>query len=353
MGILQPLKNKAGYLKAGFLGFNKSGKTYTAVELALGAWRERGGAGRIVVYDTEAGSPYIIPRIERETGALPLGVCTRSFADLLAVTREIEPGDVLVVDSVTHPWRDLCETYLRQVNESRERRGKRKQFALEFQDWGPIKRKWAEWSDWYLNSEAHVIICGRAGFEYDRQQNEKTGKEELVKTGVKMKTEAEFGFEPSLLVEMERVSQEGGGFHHRATVIGDRFGVIDGQWCDDPTFDFFRPHFELLSPDGHAAVDTSAKPAFDELAEDDWPHEKRQREIFCEEIQGLLVSKIPGQKAEDKKRKADLIDAVFSTRSWTKVEGLSSGRLKQGLAELRTALESDEQLARAGAGEVF
>jgi hypothetical protein len=48
-------------------------------------------------------------------------------------------------------------------------------------------------------------LCGRAGYEYDHEENEDGGKD-LIKIGTKMKAEGEFGFEPSLVIEMERLT---------------------------------------------------------------------------------------------------------------------------------------------------
>ena len=40
------------------------------------------------------------------------------------------------------------------------------------------------------------MIAGRAGYDYDYEQREDGTGKDLVKTGIKMKTEGEFGFEP-------------------------------------------------------------------------------------------------------------------------------------------------------------
>jgi hypothetical protein len=53
----------AGHLKAGFLGFAKSGKTHTAVELALGTRDFLKLTGPIAMFDTERGSEYWAPRV--------------------------------------------------------------------------------------------------------------------------------------------------------------------------------------------------------------------------------------------------------------------------------------------------
>jgi hypothetical protein len=70
-------------------------------------------------------------------------------------------------------------------------------------DANPIKTIWnSRWAGKFLNSPLHFVIAGRAGYESDIEENEETHKKELTKTGIKMKTEGEFGFEPSLLIQM-------------------------------------------------------------------------------------------------------------------------------------------------------
>ena len=31
---------------------------------------------------------------------------------------------------------------------------------LEFQDWGIVKDLWEPWTEFYLNSKLHIIVCG-------------------------------------------------------------------------------------------------------------------------------------------------------------------------------------------------
>jgi hypothetical protein len=352
MSLLTTLGTGQGFLKAGFLGFQKSGKTYTAVELALGVREFFKLPGPIAMFDTEGGSEYVAPRIERATGTALIGCRSRSFDDMVRFGEECVHAGVAVaiVDSVTHTWRELCDAYLKQVNERRARHAKERgwtfkpQRSLEFQDWGTVKGLWNDrWTQFYLNAPLHIVIAGRAGYEYDFEETN-DGKRELVKTGVKMRTEAEFGFEPSLLVEMERTQTPTGtgGFtiHRTATVIGDRFGVLDGKTRVDPTFKFFLPHIKLLTPGAHAPVDTAVKTdaGVDEDGGDAWARERKTRTILAEEIQGELVNAYPGQTAAEKKAKADLLAAFFGTRSWTAVEGMDSGRLRHGLRALRERL---------------
>ena len=360
MGLLKPV-GQVGFLKGGFLGFNKSGKSFTMALLAVGVKRFFKLPGPIAMYDTEGGSEYIGPMVKALTGSDLLVVKSRSLDDLASTVRECvdEKVAVLIAESMTHVWRNLCDSYMEQVNAKRAENRQSPRRNLEFQDWGPLKGIWnGRWSDVYLNAPLHILIAGRAGYEYDMQENEETHKKELIKTGVKMKTEGEFGFEPSLLVEMERESiPDGhGGFvsKRRATIIGDRFGVIDARTTlfgdDDPeapmsgeemlakTFAFFEPHIALLRPGAHTPIDTTSRTetGADADGNTDWARERKTREILCEEIAGELVAHgLSGQATADKEKRLALLFTIFQTRSWTAIENMHSERLRDGLAAIR------------------
>jgi len=356
MSLLKPLGDGQGYLKAGFLGFTASGKTYTAMLLALSSRRYFGLEGPIAMFDTEGGSEFIAPCIRELTGKDLLGIRARSFDDLLATGKEAEAVgvSVLLVDSIAHPWEELKESFKADINKARAAKDWKPR-ELEFQDWGKIKPMWGKWTDFYLNSKLHIIVCGRAGDIYEMEKNEETGRKELNVTGVRMQTEKNFGYEPSLLVEMnrEQILEPVTHFVRRATVWKDRFGVIDGATCDFPTvpptdakrrdkelaavWAFFGPHVQLLKPGSYAPVDTASKTktGADEAGDTEWQREKREQTILAEEIQGELVAAIPGQSAEEKKKKTGLVYDAFGTRSWTAVENMKSSDLREGLRKLR------------------
>lgn len=345
MSFLQTLGTGQGYLKAGFLGFAKSGKTWTAALLAIGVREYLGIKTPVAMFDTEGGSEYIAPMVRKATGIDMVGHRSRSLDDLVAMARECEKdGLVLIADSMTHVWRELCDSYLKQVNERNRAMNRAEQRRVEFQDWKPIKDKWNKWTDIYLNSQMHVVICGRAGHEYDFEERADGSGKDLVKTGIKMKTEGEFGFEPSLLVEMERVQRMDGknlgkGFVRRATVTGDRFNVIDSMSADDPTFDFFKPHVEMLTPGAHAPIDTAAQSDFGVAADGshDFDRERKLRVIVCEKIQAALTERWPGQSSAEKKAKVAALKDAFGTASWTEVETrVSLATLKEGLARIES-----------------
>lgn len=339
---LESLAAEPGYLKAGFLGFASSGKTFTAVDMAIGVRKFFELKGPIAMFDTESGSKYINQLVKKGTGLDLVGKRARSFDMLMTTAKDCikENVSVLIVDSITHVWRELCDAHLLSANETLKKRGRNPKFNLEFQDWGPIKRKWETWTDFYLNSPLHIIICGRAGHEYAQEENEQTGKKDLVKVGVKMKAESEFGFEPSLVVEMERVValKDKDVFDRQATIIKDRFDVIDGKSCVNPSVKFFMPHIERLKPGSHTEIDitSKSKTELDDLGRDDYDRRRKDREIVLEQLEAEMVKRWPGQSAEQKKMKVLCLEKIFGETSWAKVAMMPLDELRLGVTMLRS-----------------
>lgn len=349
------------YLKAGFLGFAGAGKTFTSLILAIGTRKTFGLTGPIAIFDTERGSDDIADYVLKETGQKLLVAKKRSLTDLMAVARECESAgvSVLIVDSITHVWREVMESY----QKAKRQRGRSDR--LEFQDWGRIKGEWQQWPDWFLNSPMHVIVCGRAGYEYDTQEND-DGKKEMVKSGIKMKAEGEFGFEPGLVVEMQRdfatdrkgrLTEERNVIN-RAVVLKDRKRVLDGRACEDPAFEFFRPHVELLKGGTHVPVDTQGRTEFhlDPTGRDKWDREKAARKSTADEIAGFLQMIWPGQSADEKKARASAMHEFWNAAGWTKLaEETPSEQLKTGLEKfIRKHKERlpPEVAAQVGADEM-
>lgn len=323
MSLFQRATNTQAYLKAGIMGFAGDGKTYTASEIAIGLvelMRQRelpAGNNPVMFLDTETGSDWVKPRFDAAHIEL-FTAKTRAFVDLLTAVREAESsGSVLLIDSISHFWRNLTEEYAQRKNRKR---------GLEFQDWAWLKAEWGKFTDLFVNSKCHIIMCGRAGYEYDFFENE-SGKKELTKTGVKMKAETETGYEPSILILMEKNQEliEGGGTRvwRTATVLKDRSTRIDGKTFENPTFRDFLPHIEFLNLGGeHLGIDTSrtSEELFAEDGEPRWKKEKRMKEIALDEIAEIIGKHHPGQSADAKKAKGDLLEDVFGSRSWERIK---------------------------------
>src|SRR5512147_1216235 len=232
-----PLENTKPYFKAAFQGFAGSGKTYTAALIAVGLHRMIGSKKPIVIFDTERASKFL-KTLFADNNIDVLVRESRSMADLgltMAKLREGSIADLLIIDSISHVWEDFVESYKRRVNRQ----------TLQFQDWGIIKPTWKkEFSDPFVTDPYHIIMTGRAGYEYDYERNKDTGKKELHKTGIKMKVEGETAYEPDMLVLMERYEEVLGKekrVWREATIIKDRSTILDGKTFQDPTFDDFAP----------------------------------------------------------------------------------------------------------------
>lgn len=334
MALFKKAVSTSAFLKAGLMGFAGAGKTRTASDIAIGLalmMQKRGlpqGKRPIFFLDTETGSDFIIERV-KDAGLEISTSKTRAFVDLTAAVREAEKeASVLIIDSATHFWREFCESYQKKKNRSR----------LEFQDWATLKAEWGSFTDLYVNSACHIILCGRAGFEYDFFEGE-DGKKELQKTGVKMKAEGEMGYEPSLLLLMEReINMKTKRTFRVAHVLKDRFGILDGkELCSEdtggPTFEMFLPHIERLNLGGtHLGVDTSrtSEALFAHDGTTRWKHEQQQKAIALDEVKEEIQKMYPGQTAPDKAAKADALEQAFGTRSWAKVESMKLDQLKVG-----------------------
>lgn len=338
MGLLRPAMNQTAFLKAGILGFEGSGKTRTAVELALGITRLTNGK-KVAFYDTETGSDFHIQRFKDHGIQLDVAK-TRAFKDLLMTVREAEQNgySALIIDSISHVWKELCSAYKARLNRKN---------GLYMQDWGNLKAEWQQFTDLYLNSKLHILMLGRAGYEYDMDENDETGKKEIVKVGTKMKVEGEMGYEPSLLIEMLRVrkSDEGDkdskGFINRAVILKDRTDTMNGKTIDFPTFKDFMPVVKFLNLGGdHLGVDTS-RSSEDMFDKPDWSASERQRrtEIALEEIKEALILKdLDGTSVDAKKGRTEVLMKVFGTSSWTAISSLRLDDLLDGVTRLKIEL---------------
>ena len=341
--MLKPASNKQAFAKVGIYGNAGSGKTYTAALIAIGLHKFAKATKPVGMFDTEPAASYIIPLFKAAGIDFVVYDESRALKDLMAFMDEAEEAcSVVIVDSVTHVWRDTQESYLAKINEGLARKNKKPVHKLEFHHWGPIKGAWAKFTDRYLSSKLHVIVCGRAGSIYEYQTNEETGKKELITTGTRMATEKEMGYEPSLLIEMVP-AREDGKIVNRAIVMKDRTATLNGNEIDFPDFGKLQSHFAFLNIGGehYTSLDArDSKEMFTEDGQDDWSNEQRQRAIWSEEILGILQTHFPSQSVEHKKQRQDLMFEYFGTRSWTKVENTASDKLKTGFEALKAFLDT-------------
>lgn len=248
--------------------------------------------------------------------------------------REEGIADLLIIDSISHLWEDFVESYKRRVNRQ----------TIQFQDWGIIKPTWKkQFSDPFVTDPYHIIITGRAGYEYDYERNEDTGKKELHKTGIKMKVEGETAYEPDMLVLMERyeeVLSREKRVWREATIVKDRANVLDEKTLSNPKFSDFEPSVKVMLAGGKRPVtQAEADSAALFKTEEERAEWLRDKKKAIEEIEGYLVAIWPSTSAKEKQIKSEVIYQAFGTRSWTAVEELSPDELKIGYKKIVAFVE--------------
>ena len=340
------------FAKVGIYGGPGTGKTRTAYEIAIGLIKEYNLKKPVAFFDTETGSNWILPLFKKEN--ILCGVKkSRTFIDLMnAIDFSEKYASILIIDSISHVWRELIQSFLDQHNEDRKKllinkygkdwtdKNFKKSNQLEFQHWNIIKPMWGKFTERYLNSQLHCIVCGRAGDIYEYQENE-SGKKELIKSGTRMATEKELSYEPSLLIELQRRYIEGKD-HLFAVIEKDRGDKINGKEFELVKYSDLKPHFDFININGNNKETdfnkNSSKTLFSGNTmepEDEFSVEKRKRTEISEEIEGIIKLYLPGQDIESKKKKLEILQKICGSTSWTKIQNSSSDLLMQWLEKIK------------------
>lgn len=336
LSMFAPAAMQQAFLKVGIYGAPGSGKTHTAILIAQGLHEYIGSKKPIFFIETETGLDFHIARLQA-AGLTVNGLKTRAFQDLVPAVQEAAAnGDILIIDSITHFWQDVVDSY-------RKAKGR----DLAFSDWNPIKATFRKFTDLYLNSKLHIVMAGRSSDTFGFFTDE-AGKKQLEQTGTKMLAEKGLGYEPSLGLEIEKVHKDGvfkkgeRAYVNRCYVLKDRFDELDGQIIDNPTFKDFLPHIKNLNLGGaHVGVNTERDSAAIFADKDhslNVSEQLRQRGITIDELDGAFIAAGLGSSAADKKLKVDLLQKYYGTTSWEALKDIQGNKLKEGLAAIRAEL---------------
>lgn len=327
----KPLENDRPFAKVAFEGFAGDGKTYTATLLAIGIHKLIQSTKPIAVFDTEKAFKALKPLFDSENIPVVVDNESRSLASLNQAIKWCEAGnaDVLLVDSITHVWEGYLAAYMAEKKRTR----------LEFQDWGVIKPKWKqEFSTPFVQAKCHIIFTGRAGYEYEQERNEETGKREIFKSGIKMKAENETAFEPDILILMEKqmdLISEKKSIYREATIIKDRTTLIDGKTFKNPKFDDFYPAIAQLLDGTVRELSNGEIPDTFQDWESKFSQINRQRSKLISEIEGAFNLMKLSTSKEDKALKAATLKKIWGVLSIDKLDDLKPDELSKGLATLQ------------------
>lgn len=351
MNLLQKAKLEVAYLKMGFYGEAGTGKTYTSSLVAIGLSKYIKSKKPVAFASTEPGVDYVIHLFDENKVDL-LVAKTRTFSKLLEITDEAEKSCAfLIVDSITHYWQELQESFMKKNNLTRINWIKHS---------APIKKMWRDFTDRYINNQLHIIVCGRSSVIFEDVVDEEDGSTETRKVGTKMKTETDLGYEPSLLVEMsssQLYPHYGSKLVRRAFIKKDRFSIMDGQMFDNPTFETFLPHIKRLNLGGeHKAVNIQDDSTAYIADEKNGERRALRREIIVEKIRNGIEKLHGGRSEEDKAKRISLMEEIFGTNSWKEIERLVKPEiLEAGLKKLEkmngTEIKEKEELKSKKGGK--
>ncbi len=350
MSMLEPARQRAAFAKIGIYGEAGAGKTYTAAKFAIGLHQFANLDKPVGMFDTEPAAGYIAPLFEEAGIEFLVYDKSRALNDVMAFLDEAEEKcSIVIVDSVTHIWRDTQESHLKKINARRKQQRRGPQYDLQFENWRAIKGAWALFTDRFLSSKLHMIVCGRAGSIYTYQdKGDGSGRKELIQEGTKMAVEKEMGYEPSLLIEMVK-QRDAGKIINTALVEKDRADKLNGHEIPFPRFESILPHINCLDLGGAHYGSMDARDSQEMFtgneAGSSFDQEKRRRIVLCEEIVGEFVRYgLDGTSKDAKTKRLQLIEDVFATRSWESVSNMESDKLRAGLDHLRIILNPPKEL---------
>jgi hypothetical protein len=340
-----PAANTLPYFKVGLEGFAGSGKSFTMAQIAIELHQAIKSQKPVVMFDTEKAARFLMPLFSK-VGIEMYVKESRALSDLSRAIELCEQGfaDILLIDSVSHVWEGYLEAF--KAAKVKAKGGTIDTMRLEFQDWGILKPRWKEkFSDPFVRSRVHVLFTGRAGFEWANEMVEQPNgqkKREIYKSGIKMKVEGETAYEPDVLVLMERfekVLDDNKRVWREAMILKDRSGLIDGKVIENPTGRDFRPVIDFLlnapTSDATPAREADDRRLFD-LDSDGRERRQVDRAILVEQIESELLKGAPGQKAEEKQWRLQMMEKHFSVASWKFIESRAPQELlERGLSALK------------------
>ena len=154
-----------------------------------------------------------------------------------------------------------------------------------------------------------------------------------------MKVETETGFEPDLLIEMDKVRKpDSKGFLNRATVIKDRTDTLNGQSFEMPTFKTFEPIMKFLNIGGEheGSVNVQSSQVMFGNPDRSLTERMRQMDMALEKLKDtLILAGLDGSSAEVKGKRTKTLVDLFGGSGETHLKGLKLEKLQEGIAKLQ------------------
>jgi hypothetical protein len=270
------------YLRCALFGPSGSGKTMTALRMAKGIADKTGC--RFAFIDTEAcsASKYA-DRFSFDVDNLK----NKTVDGYIASMKEAQKAGykVLVIDSLSHAWRELTEEV--------DRIAARSTANNSFQAWGKVSPKQKAFVEAILNFPGHIIATMRSKTEWCIGTG-KGGKMSPEKVGLAPEQGKGIEYEFDMLVELNQ--------QHQGTVTKDRTGKFQDEMIDKPDELFGAALYDWLSTGTAEAQQAAGTPPSDPAVEN------QKTEKSKTEAQNQI-----GGKEADLKTEGDSIISEIST----------------------------------------
>jgi hypothetical protein len=206
----RPATKSQAKLRAALFGPSGSGKTYSALAIATGLGQ------RIALIDTEHGSAskyadrFVFDTLDLSDPRIDNYVAAIQAAGAAGY-------DVLICDSLSHPWQELLAEIDRITVSSRHKGNK-------WSAWSEGTPKQKSLVEAILSYPGHVLVTMRSKTEWAVQDDK--GKSKPVRLGLAPEQRAGVEYEFDLLLEISP--------DHVAQVIKDRTGRFQDKTLDKP-----------------------------------------------------------------------------------------------------------------------
>lgn len=210
---IRKAERRQAKLRIGIFGPSGSGKTMSSLKLAHGLV---GDWNKVCLIDTENRSAELYSHLG------PYSVITlippfNPEKYIEAIKAAEDAGfQVIIIDSITHEWAgqggilELADTLGKDAKSS-------------FTVWGKLTPRHNKFIDAILQSNVHVICCGRSKQEYALNQTEKNGRTVSVPEKVGLKAVTRDGFDYEMTISFELA------ITHLATSTKDRTSIFQDK----------------------------------------------------------------------------------------------------------------------------
>lgn len=203
----QKAKREKIWVKVLLGGASGSGKTYSALKLAVGMSKQCGGAG-VAAIDTENGRiRYYADEFDFCDLQLSTPYTPEKYIE--AIDTAVNSGfKVLIIDSLTHEWDYCVEVHNKMPGNS-------------YTNWGKVTPRHDAFMEKILQSPIHILATVRGKDDYAQEQ--KDGKTIVKKIGIgyKQRDNVEYNYTVTFNIDQET---------HIATVMKDNTHLFEGRY---------------------------------------------------------------------------------------------------------------------------